>query len=29
VYTSTGAASPWQLNLVMLIALLAAFILSW
>jgi hypothetical protein len=29
VYTSTGAASPWQMNLVMLIVLLAAFILSW
>ncbi len=29
VYTSTGAASPWQANLIMLIVLLVAFFLSW
>jgi len=29
VYTSTGAASPWQANSAMLIALLVAFALSW
>ncbi|MGD0855679.1 MAG: hypothetical protein ABSA18_07715 [Dehalococcoidia bacterium] len=29
IYTATGAPSPWQLNLVMLVLLLVAFILSW